>query len=147
MKYEESISDGVGEQTVIVEGSRLASLILLAILRRRFLKESGEGTLGAKVVFTGVETDNLRYLIENYGEKWTRLRPLFLWALVLGACEAMRGGGQTAEWYCGMVKRVMDEMGLREWEEIVSVVGGFFWVSEVMDEDCEELGRRVKMLG
>lgn len=138
MEYEQSVYEGLSEQSVVAEGCRLGALILLSKIRRRFILPH------AKVIFTGVETDNLRFLLENYVEKWTVMKQLLLWASVLGAMETMES--EDGEWYCGMVRRVAKGLGLKEWEEVTVVVGPMLWVGEVLDLECEELGRRVGAL-
>lgn len=146
MVHEQTFGEDIGKQTAIVEGCRLAALILLGKIRRRFLTEVRGAGLGGKVVFTGIETYNLRYLLENNEDKWRSFLPVLLWTVVIGACETMNGEGEIAEWYYGMTKRAMEELGLTEWGEVVIMVGNLLWIGELMDADCEELGRRVNLL-
>jgi hypothetical protein len=122
-------------------------LILLSKIRRRFISTSVSHHIGQiqqpKLVFTGYETDRLRNLLGRYEGQWRVMKPLLLWTAVLAALEV--GDENEREWFEGLIARTAEELGLTAWGEVEVVVSNLLWVGEVLNGECEALGKNIGM--
>jgi hypothetical protein len=119
--------EDVDETNVEGESCRLGALIFLSKIRRRF---------GARLVFTGVETERLRVLLEMYGETWETYKKMLLWVAVLAALET---DSEERLWFCDVIGKTAKAMGLQSWEGIVAHASNLLWVGDVLDKECDDL--------
>ncbi|KAF2804568.1 uncharacterized protein BDZ99DRAFT_575220 [Mytilinidion resinicola] len=124
-------TDAVNRSNFVNECSRLAALLLLSKIRR-----ASSPPLSPRIVFTGIETDRLRALLARYYSEWTVFKPMLLWVLVLGALEVE---GEERAWFCALIQRTAEEIGLRGWDEVVVSVSNLLWVGEVLHAEGEAL--------
>lgn len=123
----------VDETNFMDECCRLGALILLSKFRRRF---------GARIVFTGLETERLRTILEIYGAEWKTYRTMFLWTTILAALEME---GEDRLWFCNIIGKAAKAMGLQNWDEIIIHASNMLWVGEVLDKECETLRPLVRI--
>ena len=117
----------VNETNFVNECCRLGALILLSKIRRRF---------GARLVFTKVETERLRTLLEIYGEGWTSFKKMLLWTAILAALET---DDEDRLWFCDIIGNTAKAMDLQGWNEIIVYTSNLLWVGDVLDKECDNL--------
>lgn len=117
----------IDETNFVNESCRLGALILLSKIRRRF---------GARLVFTGVETERLRTLLEIYGEEWKSFKAMLLWTAILAALET---DNEDRQWFCDIIGNTAKAMNLHEWDEIIVHASNLLWVGDVLDKECDNL--------
>lgn len=117
----------VNEENYMNECVRLAGLVLLGKIRRRF---------PTRAVFTAVETARLVEILQTYGEKWVQYRPMLLWVSVLVAIDVDEEG---KAYLCQLIADTAEILGIYTWDEMIVVVSNLLWVGEVLDEECEAL--------
>lgn len=117
----------VDETNFVNECCRLGALILLSKIRRRF---------GARLVFTGLETERLRILLEMYGEKWKAYRTMLLWVAILAALETV---AEDRLWFCMVIENTARAMDLQGWDEVMMHASNLLWVGDVLDKECDIL--------
>jgi hypothetical protein len=123
----------IDERNFVNECCRLGALILLSKIRRRF---------GARLVFTGVETERLRTVLEIYGEEWKRYKTMLLWAAILAALEADK---EDRLWFCDIIRNTAKAMHLQGWDEIIVHASNLLWVGDVLNKECDNLRPLVHM--
>lgn len=121
----------VDETNFVNECCRLGALILLSKIRRRF---------GARLVFTGLETERLRILLEIYGEEWKAYKAMLIWVAILAALETV---AEDRLWFCRVVENTARAMDLQGWDEAMMHASNLLWVGDVLDKECDILGRLV----
>lgn len=117
----------VDETNFVNECCRLGALILLSKIRRRF---------GARLVFTGLETERLRILLEMYVEEWKAYRTMLLWVAILAALETV---AEDRLWFCRVIENTARAMDLQGWDEVMMHASNLLWVSDVLDKECDTL--------
>lgn len=123
----------VDETNFLNESCRLGALILLSKIRRRF---------GARLVFTEVETERLRTLLEIYGGGWTSFKTMLLWTAILAALET---DNRDRLWFCDIIGHTAKAMDLQGWDEIIVHASNLLWVGDVLDKECDDLRPLVHM--
>ncbi|KAK3208324.1 hypothetical protein GRF29_77g318254 [Pseudopithomyces chartarum] len=117
----------IDETNFINECCRLGALILLSKIRRRF---------GARLVFTGVETERLRTLLEIYGKEWKNFKSMLLWTAIMAALET---DNEERQWFCEVIGDAAKTTNLQAWDEIVAHASNLFWVGDVLNKECDNL--------
>ncbi|PVI01939.1 hypothetical protein DM02DRAFT_653959 [Periconia macrospinosa] len=123
----------IDETNFVNESCRLGALILLSKIRRRF---------GARLVFTEVETERLRTLLEINGEGWTSFKKMLLWTAILAALET---DNEDRLWFCDIIGNTAKAMDLQGWDEIIVHASNLLWVGDVLDKECDNLRPLVHM--
>ncbi|KAH7385213.1 hypothetical protein DE146DRAFT_193898 [Phaeosphaeria sp. MPI-PUGE-AT-0046c] len=123
----------VDETNFVDECCRLGALILLSKIRRRF---------GAPLVFTWVETERLRAILDMYGQGWEAYKTMLLWVAILAALET---DGEDRLWFCEFIRNSARAMNLRVWEEVMVHASNLLWVGDVLDKECDDLRLFVQM--
>lgn len=117
----------IDETNFVNECCRLGALLLLSKIRKRF---------GARIVFTGLETERLRTILEMYGEEWNFYKTMLLWTAILAALET--DGGDKL-WFCNIIGKAAKAMELQSWDEVMIHASNMLWVGEILDKECEHL--------
>lgn len=117
----------IDETNFVNECCRLGALILLSKIRRRF---------GARLVFTGVETERLRTLLEIYGEEWKSFKTMLLWTAVLAALET---DNEDRLWFCDIIGNTAKAMNLQDWDEVIVHASNLLWVGDLLNKECDNL--------
>jgi len=123
----------IDETNFMNEACRLGALILLSKIRRRF---------GAPLVFTGVETERLRTLLELYGQEWKSFKTMLLWTAILAALET---DNEDRLWFCDIIGNTAKAMNLQTWDEIIVHASNSLWVGHILDKECDNLRPLVHM--
>ena len=111
----------------VSECCRLGALLLLSKIRRRF---------GARLVFTGVETERLRTILEIYVQNWRKFKSMLLWTAVLAALETR---DEDRVWFCEVISTTARAMKLREWDEVIAHASNLLWIGDVLNKECDDL--------
>jgi hypothetical protein len=122
--------ENVHNGNFLAECCRLGALILLSKIRRCFNVDT------TRLVFTGQETANLRFLLSSYADQWTMFQPMLLWVSFLGALEVE---GEEKVWFCDLIKTTSQQLMIQEWDEILVSASNLLWVGKVLDMECEML--------
>jgi hypothetical protein len=125
--------EDIEETNFIGESCRLGALIFLSKIRRCF---------GARLVFTGVETERLRVLLEMYGDKWKTFETMLLWVAILAALET---DSEDRLWFCDIIGKTAKAMDLQIWEDIIARASNLLWVGDVLDKECDNLRPLVRI--
>lgn len=123
----------IDETNFVNECCRLGALLLLSKIRRRFR---------ARLVFTGVETERLRALLEIYGRSWGKYKSMLLWTAILAALET---ANEDRLWFCDIIGATAKAMRLRGWDEVIAHASNLLWIGDVLDKECEDLRPLVYM--
>lgn len=123
----------VDETNFVNETCRLGSLIMLSKIRRRF---------GARLVFTGVETERLRTILGIYVEEWKNYKLLLLWTAIMAALETEN---EERMWFCNIIGNTAKAMDLQGWNDIIAHASNLLWVGDILDKECENLRSLVQI--
>jgi hypothetical protein len=117
---------------VIREAIRLACLIFLSIMKRRF-----------HISPDGIELNRNRVmkLLQNYPVDWFTLLNLRLWVLVIAGLVA---DGRERAWYIDEISNTMKQIEVTTWKEALSIVRGIIWVDELLNNKANALGLEVE---
>lgn len=117
----------INEDNYMNECVRLASLVLLGRIRRRF---------PTRAVFTAVETMRLVAILKTHGHCWLQYRPMLLWVLVLGAIDVDE---EEKAYLCQLIADTAESLGIYKWDDMMMHVSNLLWVGEALDKECELL--------
>jgi hypothetical protein len=123
----------IDETNFANESCRLGASILLSKIRRLF---------GARLVFTVVETERLRTLLQIYGEEWKAFKTMLLWTAILAALET---DNEHRLWFCDIIGNTAKPMSLQGWDEIIVHASDLLWVGDVLNKECGNLMPLVHM--
>jgi hypothetical protein len=118
-------TDDIG--TVVLEGCRLAMIIMLSAVRRAF----------GVVVITATEVSKLYSLLTLSDYDWLGLEDLRFWVVVMGVLEVK--DLDQRRWFGSDLRRLLLEYGITTRSEASDRLRGVIWTSSVFAPKLQTL--------